>query len=87
MGGDVGVYDHGDNADEMDLMVEYGMSPIDVLRAATSVNADVLGLADRGRIRPGLLADLVSVRGDPSTDLSAVRDVALVLLGGAVVGE
>jgi imidazolonepropionase-like amidohydrolase len=87
MGGDVGVYDHGDNADEMDLMVEYGMSPIDVLRAATSVNADVLGLADRGRIRPGLLADLVAVRGDPSTDLSAVRDVALVLLGGAVVGE
>jgi imidazolonepropionase-like amidohydrolase len=87
MGGDVGVYDHGDNADEMDLMVEYGMSPIDVLRATTSVNADVLGLADRGRIRAGLLADLVAVRGNPSTDLAAVRDVALVMLGGRVVGK
>jgi imidazolonepropionase-like amidohydrolase len=71
----------------MDLMVEYGMSPIDVLRATTSVNADVLGLADRGRIRAGLLADLVAVRGNPSTDLAAVRDVALVMLGGRVVGK
>lgn len=84
MGGDVGVYDHGDNADEMDLMVDYGMSPLEVLRATTSVNADILGLSDRGRILPGLLADLVAVRGDPSADMAAVRDVAMVMKGGEV---
>jgi len=85
MGGDVGVYDHGDNADEMDLMVEYGMQPIEVLRAATSVNADVLRLPDRGRVKAGLLADLVAVQGDPSEDLASLRHVAFVMKGGVVV--
>jgi len=83
MGGDVGVFRHGDNALEMELMVEYGMPPLDVLRAATSVNAKVFHLDDRvGAIRPGLLADLVAVAGDPSRDIHAVRDVRLVLQGG-----
>ncbi len=85
MGGDVGVYDHGDNAVEMELMVDYGMAPIDVLRAATSVNAEVLGFRDRGRIEPGLLADLVAVRGRPDERIGAVRDVVLVMKGGDVV--
>ncbi|HLK97862.1 MAG TPA: amidohydrolase family protein, partial [Hymenobacter sp.] len=57
-GGDVGVFSHGDNARELEMMVDYGMKPLDVLRSATSINADVFHLADRGRIRPGLLADL-----------------------------
>jgi imidazolonepropionase-like amidohydrolase len=87
MGGDVGVFDHGDNADEMDLMVEYGMTPIEVLRAATSVNADALGLDDRGRVQKGLLADLVAVRGDPSQGLAPLRAVTFVMKGGEVVKQ
>jgi imidazolonepropionase-like amidohydrolase len=88
MGGDVGVYAHGDNAREMELMVAYGMRPVDVLIAATSGNARLFGLADRlGAIRPGLLADLVAVEGDPAANIAAVRAVRLVMKGGAVVRE
>lgn len=85
MGGDVGVYPHGENAWEMELMVEYGMSQLDVLRATTSLNADTFHLADRGRIGPGLLADLVAVRGNPLEDMSAVRAVQMVMKGGQIV--
>ena len=87
MGGDVGVYPHGENAWEMELMVEYGMPAIDVLRAATSLNADTFHLADRGRIRSGLLADLVAVGGNPVEDMQVIRDVRLVMKGGAVVRD
>ncbi len=83
MGGDVGVYTHGDNAREMELMVEYGMKPVDVLKSATSINADVFGYGDKiGRIKKGLLADLVAVEGDPSKDVKAVRKVVLVIKDG-----
>jgi imidazolonepropionase-like amidohydrolase len=83
MGGDVGVYTHGDNAREMELMVDYGMKPIDVLRSATSVNADVFGSAAKiGRIKKGLLADLVAVEGDPSKNIKDVRKVVLVMKDG-----
>ena len=81
-GGDVGVFSHGDNARELEMMVDYGMKPVDVLRAATSVNADVFHLTDRGRIRPGLLADLIAVEGDPTRTIAAVRHVRLVMKGG-----
>ena len=84
-GGDVGVYPHGDNARELELMASYGMPPKEVLVAATSGNARILALEDRGRIAPGLLADLVVVRGDPTMDVQALREVALVMKGGAVV--
>jgi imidazolonepropionase-like amidohydrolase len=83
MGGDVGVYAHGDNAREMEMMVEYGMKPLDVLRSATSVNADVFGYADKiGRISKGLLADIVAVQDDPSVDIKNVRKVVLVMKDG-----
>ena len=84
MGGDVGVFPHGDNAREMELLVANGMTPVAVLRSATSVNARAFGLGDRGRIAPGLLADLVAVAGDPGRDIGAVRKVTLVMKGGVV---
>jgi len=85
MGGDVGVYAHGDNAREMELMAEYGMPLPDVLRSATSVNADVFGIAGKvGRVRPGLLADLLVVDGDPSVDISRIRKVRWVMKEGLI---
>lgn len=87
MGGDVGVFAHGQNWLEMDAMARAGMAPIKVLEAATSGNARIFGLADRGSIRPGLLADLVAVRGDPSRAIGAVRDVTLVVKDGTVVRQ
>ena len=86
-GGDVGVFPHGDNARELELMVDYGMPPLAVLRSATSVNADVFHLADRGRIRAGLLADLLVVTGDPTRQISDVRRIVLILKGGRDVGH
>ncbi len=88
MGGDVGVFPHGENAREMELMAAWGMRPVDVLIAATSGNARLFHLDDRvGSIRPGLIADLVAVDGDPTRDIHAVRAVRLVIKGGAIVRE
>jgi imidazolonepropionase-like amidohydrolase len=84
MGGDVGVYAHGDNAREMEAMVDYGMKPLNVLRSATSVNADVFKIYDRGRVKAGLLADLVVVDGDPLTTIAQIRKVKWVMKEGIV---
>ncbi|MFN8290960.1 MAG: amidohydrolase family protein [Chitinophagaceae bacterium] len=85
MGGDVGVFPHGDNAREMEMMVEYGMKPLDVLRSATSVNADTFGYGNKiGRIKPGLLADLIAVEGDPTVDIKSIRKVKWIMKGGIV---
>ena len=84
-GGDVGVYPHGDNVRELELMVQWGMTPLAATVAATSGNAGYFHLDDRlGRVRPGLLADLILVDGDPTTDISALRRVRLVMKGGRV---
>ena len=85
MGGDVGVFTHGQNWLEMEAMERAGMPAADVLIAATSGNANILHLTDRGAIRPGLLADVVAVRGNPSRDISAVRQVQFVMKGGQIV--
>jgi len=84
-GGDVGVFPHGDNARELEMMVEYGMPPQAVLEVATAGNAEVFQLPDRGRVAPGLLADLVAVAGDPTVDIGALRQVRLVIAGGTIV--
>ena len=85
MGGDVGVFPHGDNAREMEMMVEYGMKPIDVLRSSTSINADVFGYGDKiGRIKKDLFADIIAVDGDPSADMKNIRKVKLVVKDGII---
>ncbi|RTQ51754.1 amidohydrolase family protein [Hymenobacter gummosus] len=86
VGGDVGVFPHGDNVRELELLVrEYGLTPLEVLRGATSGNARLLHLPDRGQVQPGLLADLVAVPGDPTQDVGALRRVQWVMKGGVVI--
>jgi imidazolonepropionase-like amidohydrolase len=85
-GTDAAVYPHGRNAEEFALMVELGMSPADALRAATSANADLLGIAaDLGTIEAGKIADLVAVPGNPLADVRAAEKVFFVMKEGAVV--
>ena len=85
MGGDVGVFSHGDNAREMEMMVDYGMKPIDVLRSSTSINAAVFGYGDEiGRIKKDLFADIIAVDGDPSVDIKNIRQVKLVMKDGVI---
>jgi imidazolonepropionase-like amidohydrolase len=85
-GSDVGVFTHGDNAREIEMLVDYGMTPAHALQSATSTAARVLQLDDRlGSIKPGLYADMVAVQGDPIADIHAIRQVRMVMKGGAVV--
>jgi imidazolonepropionase-like amidohydrolase len=83
-GSDVGVFAHGENARELELMVEYGMTPEQALAAATRIAAGVLDRNDLGVIQEGATADLVALGGDPLTDISAVRQVRVVIEEGRV---
>jgi imidazolonepropionase-like amidohydrolase len=85
-GSDVGVFPHGDNARELELMVDYGMPPLNALEAATSVAGRVLHM-DIGEVKAGMLADLIAVDGDPTKDVSALRRVKFVMKGGTVYKE
>jgi len=85
MGGDVGVFTHGDNVREMELMVAYGMKPLAVLQSATSVNADVFKLNETvGRLKTGLMADIIAVNGQPDQDISHLRKVSFVMKDGVI---
>jgi imidazolonepropionase-like amidohydrolase len=86
-GTDAGVFPHGENAKEFAAYVKLGMTPIEALRTGTVNAADLLGLADRGSIAAGKLADIVAVPGNPLQDITATERVAFVMLGGKVVKE
>ena len=83
-GGDVGVYTHGENYRELELMVEYGMTPLQTLKAATSINANIFHLEKLGNIKEGFWADLIAVSGDPTKDISTMRNVTFVMKNGKV---
>ena len=83
-GTDAGVYPHGENARELAARVAAGQSPIEALRGATVYAAELLRVDDRGKVAPGLLADLIAVAGDPLADISLLEDVKFVMKGGEV---
>jgi len=71
--------------DELELLVEAGLSPLEALRAATSLPADKFNMSDRGRIQVGLVADILLVKGDPTKDIKATRNITAVWRNGAMV--
>jgi imidazolonepropionase-like amidohydrolase len=82
-GSDVGVFTHGDNARELELMVNYGMPPLNALKAATSVAGRVFHM-EIGKVKPGKFADLIAVEGDPTREIDALRRVKFVMKGGSI---
>ena len=85
-GTDSGTYPHGMNANQFASMVKYGMTPLEAIRSATVVAAELLGWRERvGALGPGLFADLVAVEGDVMNDVDLLTDVAFVMKGGRVV--
>ena len=84
-GTDVGVFDHGTSARELERMVSYGMSPLNAIRSATTTASELLRMEKRlGTIEPGKFADLIAVKGDPLADIAALRRVAFVMKAGKV---
>ena len=83
-GTDAPAIPHGENAKELWAMVDRGMTPMQALRAATVMSAELIDVDDRGRLAPGLLADIIAVPGDPSEDITMTQDVRFVMKGGRV---
>ncbi len=81
-GGDVGVFEHGENVFELELMVDYGMRELDVLRSVTSVNAQTFGLENLGQLKEGFLADLIVVDGNPEESIKDLYNIAMVMKDG-----
>ena len=77
------MFAHGDNAREVETLVEYGMRPVDALKAAHATAGQVLHM-EIGRVKVGMLADLIAVDGDPTKEISAIRRVRLVMKGGTI---
>jgi imidazolonepropionase-like amidohydrolase len=82
-GSDVGTFPHGESAREIEAMVDFGMSPVNALKAATSVAGQVLHM-DIGVVKAGMFADLISLDGDPTKDISAIRRVRFVMKAGTI---
>ena len=87
VGTDAPAIPHGRNADELVTLVDWGMAPVDVLRAATVVAAELINVTDRGRLAKGQLADVIAVAGDPLRDITRMRNVSFVMKGGRAVFE
>jgi imidazolonepropionase-like amidohydrolase len=83
-GTDAPAIPHGRNAKELLALVERGMTPLQAIRAATTVSAELIDRDDRGRLEPGLLADVIAVPGDPLDDIGVTEDVQFVMKGGRV---
>jgi len=87
-GTDAGVFPHGDNARQLSRMVQFGMTPLQAIQAATTVNAELFGLADSiGRLAAGFHADLIAVAGDPLADITLLEAVPFVMQGGRIVKD
>ncbi|HEY1741116.1 MAG TPA: amidohydrolase family protein [Acidimicrobiia bacterium] len=83
-GTDAPAIPHGRNARELIALVDRGMSPLQAIRAATTVSAELIDVDDRGRLEPGLLADVIGVPGDPLADIATTTQVAFVMKGGDI---
>ncbi|MGW1739301.1 metal-dependent hydrolase family protein [Nocardia sp. NPDC001965] len=86
VGTDAPAIPHGRNADELVALVERGLDPLSVLRAATVTAAELIQVSDRGRLAEGLLADVIGVPGDPLADITVTQQVRFVMKGGKVYG-
>lgn len=85
-GTDVGAFDHGTNAREFQLMVDYGMTPLQAIKSATTTAADLMQWQDQiGSVEAGKFADLVAVKGNPLDDIALLQNISFVMKGGVIV--